>query len=97
MKLFALTITFCLAAATVIPVAAEVPTTKVPTTKAECEQVGMRLKENAGRCRPLFHEHKLSFKIIGGIGLGCALVGFIVVCEEWRRGANGSVGTNVVE
>ena len=97
MKLFALTITLCLATATAIPVAAKVPTTKVPTTKAECEQVGMRWKENAGRCHPLFHEQKLSFKIIGGIGLGCALVGFIVVCKEWRRGAKDSVGTKVVE
>jgi len=61
--------------------------TCVPTTKAECEQVGMRWKERANKCFPLHESHTLSYYVLGVIGLGCALAGFIIVCGEWRRSA----------
>jgi hypothetical protein len=61
---------------------------EVPTTKAECEQVGMRWKANTNTCRPLSHKrHTVSFNVLGVIALGCALARSVAVCREWRRSA----------
>ena len=67
----------------------EKASTCVPTTKAECEQVGMMWKEKANKCFPLHKSHTLSYYVLGVIGLGCSLAGFIIVCGEWRRSAMG--------
>ena len=62
--------------------------TCVPTTKVQCEKIGMRWREQVNKCIPLYQKHTLSFYVLGVFGLGCAFVGFIAICGEWRRSAN---------
>ena len=42
----------------------------------------MMWKEKANKCFPLHKSHTLSYYVLGVIGLGCSLAGFIVVCAS---------------
>src|SRR6476661_2033538 len=78
MKIIASIVALNLAVAFATPVVAA----EIPTTKAECEQAGMRWKD----CRSL-NARKLAAPIrivLGIIGLGLTLLGVIILYLEWR-------------
>src|SRR6476661_8104978 len=78
MKVIAWIVALNLALAFATPVVAA----EIPTTKAECEQAGMRWKD----CRSI-NARKLPDPVrivIGIIGLGLTLLGVIILYQEWR-------------
>src|SRR6476660_10570104 len=86
MNIIASIVALNLAVAFATPVVAE-----IPTTKAECEQAGMRWKEEADqdkcRRRATFEARNLPAPVrivIGIIGLGLTLLGVIILYQEWR-------------
>jgi hypothetical protein len=86
MKILALIIALNLAASFAMPVVAA----EIPTTKADCEQAGMKWKEWAPneKCRfPVRREPTLPApvrNVLGIIGLGSALLGLIILYREWH-------------
>ena len=77
MKLFATIIALNLAGAIITPaIAAE-----YPKTKADCENAGLKWKEEAHKCRPLVRDWSPAKRLWGWIGLGSAVVGLVLV---WR-------------
>jgi hypothetical protein len=95
MKRFALIVALCLASALATPVVAA----EMPTTQADCEKAGMSWKEKAIKCRPLREEGihptlpKEVRNVLGMIGLGCTLIGLIVMYREWREPGNRTRGS----
>jgi hypothetical protein len=83
MKIIAWIVALNLAVAFATPVVAA----EIPTTKAECEQAGMRWKESANQDKCRFSVYKLPAPVrivIGIIGLGLTLLGVIILYQEWR-------------
>src|SRR6476620_12646223 len=84
MKIIASIVALNLAVAFATPVVAA----EIPTTKAECEQAGMRWKEEANqdKCRSAkARNFPAPVRIfIGIIGLGLTLLGVIILYQEWR-------------
>jgi hypothetical protein len=95
MNAFVLIVALGLASALATPVGAA----EVPTTQADCEKAGMRWKEKASKCRPLWEEGihptfpKEVRNVLGMIGLGCTLLGLIVFYREWREPGDGTRGS----
>ena len=92
---FALIVALGLASALATPVVAA----ETPTTQADCEKAGMRWKEKASECRPLRKQGILPtlFKavrnVLAMLGLGCALLGLIVLYREWREAGDRTRGS----
>jgi hypothetical protein len=88
MKHLALIVALGLASALATPMVAA----EMPTTQADCEKAGMRWKDKPSKCRPLREEEgihptlpKEVRNVLGMIGLGCTLLGLIVMYREWRE------------
>src|SRR6476661_8612371 len=84
MNIIASIVALNLAVAFATPVVAA----EIPTTKAECEQAGMRWKEEANQDKCRFAKAR-NFPapvriVLGIIGLGLTLLGVIILYQEWR-------------
>jgi hypothetical protein len=86
MKILASIIALNLAAAFATPVVAA----ELPTNKADCEQAGMKWKEQANQNKCRFadrSEHRLPapvHNVLGIIGIGANLLCLIMLYREWR-------------